>query len=171
MKDLLDTPVDITYVAPTEWEKLEERNEIAGLMNIPTFVQMILDDTEKNFEERLRRATEATGITLEAAGVKEAIHHELSFIRYNNKAQLLFTKQVMLWNINKKALEESLDVDGKNDVEIRNKISDLQDKLEEKIAQLYQEMGKEKQIIDVMKEQVKATMSPEQRIKRKKLGV
>lgn len=114
------------------------------------------------------QANEATGIDFETAGVKEAIHHELSFIRYNNKAQLLFTKQVMLWNINKKALDDSLDPDGKNDVEIRNKISDLQDKLEDKIAQLYQEIGKEKQIIDVMKEQVKATLSPEQRIRRKR---
>lgn len=132
------------------------------------FVQMILDDSEKNFEERFRKANEATGATFDSPGIKEAIHHELSFVRYNNKAQLLFTKQVMLWNINKKALSESLDVDGKNDVEIRNKISDLQDKLEEKIGQLYLEIGKEKQIIDVMKEQVKATMSPEQRIKRKR---
>lgn len=185
MKDLLEAsqdqpaPTDVRTLHPEiDFDDPKNRpsdefltKEGLGLLldpHISTFVQMILDDTEKNFEERLRKASEATSIDMNTPGVKEAIHHELSFVRYNNKAQLLFTKQVMLWNINKKSLEETLDVDGKNDVDIRNKISDLQDKLEEKIAQLYLEISKDKAIQDVVKEQVKLTLTPEQRIKAKR---
>ena len=168
MKDLLEAsqdqpaPTDVRTLHPEiDFDDPKNRpsdefltKEGLGLLldpHISTFVQMILDDTEKNFEERLRKASEATSIDMNTPGVKEAIHHELSFVRYN-----------------KKSLEETLDVDGKNDVDIRNKISDLQDKLEEKIAQLYLEISKDKAIQDVVKEQVKLTLTPEQRIKAKR---
>lgn len=126
----------------------------------------------ENFEERQKAAAQKVGIKDPEAlwgtdMFKEAVHEFMSK-QSNNKYQNLFTSQVMLWNTQRLALNPYEGTDEEKlakGVVLREKISDLTEKLEERISKLLLEVYKEERIIAIAKEQiVKKVMTPEERI-------
>jgi len=125
---------------------------------------------EQSFEDRMNEAIMLSGLDVNAPmkGMLEHIHYYLSFYQYNNKYQLLVGKQIMFWNIQKQALVD-VGEDVTKDLGKMDKLSDLGDKLLESIEQLYREIYSEDQVIENAKDQVKIAMSPERRLRNRKV--
>jgi hypothetical protein len=95
---------------------------------------------------------------------KKLRHEYLSSFQFHNKFQNLMTFQQLLWNAHSEAdrAPEGFDV-GKLD-----KLVDFIDKLEGKTAKLFLEIYGDNQIMEIAKEQIKASISIEEKLKQSK---
>lgn len=92
-------------------------------------------------------------------------HEFLSSYQFHNKYQNLITYQQMLWNVQHAALNET-DQDKK--FQVMDKQIDLLEKLEGLVARLFSEIYGDGKTIDIAKDQMKAAMGPEERLKQTK---
>lgn len=141
-------------------------------------------DSELNRIDNLgeRKQTAATRAGLKAEEMQTIFQEEdkdfqdlrhkfLSEFQFHNKYQNLITYQQMLWNMQRAAINnvESTDDEGlKKAVDSRDKITDLMEKLEGLVARLFSEIYGDGKTIEVAKEQMKAAMAPEERLKQTK---
>lgn len=88
-------------------------------------------------------------------------HVYLSHYQFHNKFQSLMTFQQLLWNAHKESMTPG------NDFEVAklDKLVDFIDKLEGKCARLFSEIYGSNEIIDIAKEEIKKTRSPEEKLK------
>lgn len=124
------------------------------------------DRDEKDFGKKLEIAQEGETIPWDDR-MKTLLHYHLSYNLYNPKFQRLLSKQIQLWNLEKVAIDD-LKAEGlKEQVDTHGKINELADKLSEQIEVLYDDIYKSPEVIAFAQEQVKKTMSPEERIRDK----
>lgn len=170
-------PIDDTYTPLSAMSQIDDiLSEEQG--DVREFVKIMTDPTnqvnkEKNFEARLAEAIKQSGVAedvMTRAEVKDLLHYRLSYVLYNNKYQRLLTKQVQLWNLCRLTLNDFGNEDMVKDVGLHDKINELIDRLSGQVESLYSEIYGAPEIQDIAKEQVKRTMSPEQRLKKNKKG-
>lgn len=114
--------------------------------------------------ERLEIANQKVGwqhTDLSDDPVREAIYQYLVH-KNSNKAQLLFSKQIMFYNCNKQALI-SFEADKADDMAKLNKLaSDLAEQIEKLVIEVYGDFK------EIGQEQMKVALTPEMRLKNKK---
>lgn len=154
-KDKVLKYIELMYAVGSELNKIDNLDERkiaaatkAGL-NV-SGMQSIFGEEDKEFQD-LR-------------------HKFLSEYQFNNKYQNLVTYQQMLWNMQRAAINNVVSVndeDLKKAVDSRDKITDLMEKLEGLVARLFSEIYGDGKTIDIAKENISQSMTPEDRLKPK----
>lgn len=162
--------VDIELlVGPSLFAKTEHAQKYPD--STVRFVEFLCESQEKNFEERVQQAIKVSGANtdvLDQKPTRDLIHYYLSYFKYNNKHQLLLGKQIQLWNLQRLVIEPFDEADLKEEVSVHEKMNTLCDTLCQQIEQLYSEIYGAPEIQAIAQDAVKQTMSPEERLKRKK---
>lgn len=133
-----------------------------------------------NLEERKRTAASRSGLVVAISGdalqtifneeddAFNALRHSfLSDFQFHNKYQNLMTYQQMKWNVHK-SLSLRYDKVDEDDLKKWDKSIDLLEKLEGLCARLFSEIYGDGKTIDIAKEQMRAAMGPEERLKQTK---
>lgn len=136
------------------------------------FVQILCDpehqpNKEYDFNDRLTQArisADADELQLDDR-IKALIHYYLSHYLNNNKYQQLVSKQIQLWNLHRLALDDM--TPDKDVIEMHRKITELIDSLTDSIEALEEKIYMSPEIKEIAKEEIKNTLSPEKRLKRR----
>lgn len=125
---------------------------------------------DMSFDERLKKAARLSGVEpeiMQQDKVRDLINHYLGYYRFDLKYHALQGKLIMLWHVNREILNEVDAEDVLKSLDKMNKLADLQDKLRGSIEKLMSEIYGD--VLEIGKEKVKQVLSPEERIKRKKV--